>query len=164
MIARADTMRLRPFSALVPTLATGQWTDHGRALYAVRLLAARMMLFAIIEARPSFTHAVLAGGVLGLHQGSHPTLPSWPLSAPEVPAMLVASVAMGMVYPAWPAAIREALATVGAASPRCEACRLSGGDGEVVSRAQGGFDDYPAHITHACTACGNGWTETGAEQ
>ena len=159
MIARTDTMRLLPFSALVPTLATGQWTDHGRALYVVRLLAARMMLFAIIEAHPSFTHAVLAGGVLGLHQGSHPTLPSWYLSDPAAPALLVASVAMGVVYPTWPAAMREAQASVGEGSPCCPWCQA-----EAVPRSQGGFDDYPSHITHACPACGNGWTETGAEQ
>ena len=152
-------MRLRPFSALVPTAETGQWTDHGRALYAVRLLAARMMLLAIVNEHPRLTHAVLVGGVMGLFPGPHSTLPCWPLGAPEVPALLVASVSAGHYYAAWPAALREALANVGAASPCCPWCRAEG-----VPRSQGGFDDYPEHITHACPACGNGWTETGAEQ
>ena len=152
MIAHQDTMRLRPFSALVPTLRTGQWTDHGRALYATYWLAARMMLAGIVSHYPGVTHAVLRDGAIGIHPGPHPTLPSWPLSAPEVPALLVASVAAGVVYASWPGALREAMRERGAASPRCEACGSVG-----VPREQGGFDDYPSHITHACPACGNGW-------
>lgn len=149
---RPDTMRLRPFSALVPTLRTGQWTDHGRALYATYWLAARMMLAGIVSHYPGVTHAVLRDGAVGIHPGPHPVLPSWPLSAPEVPALLVASVAAGVVYASWPGALREAMRESGAVSPCCPWCNAEG-----VSRDQGGFDDYPPHITHACTACGNGW-------
>ena len=158
MIAHQDTMRFRPFSALVPTAETGQWTDHGRALYAVRLLAARMMLASWTERFPAFTHAVLVAGVVGLRQGPHPTRPSWPLNALEVPSLIVASVAMGVEYASWPGAWRMAMRESGAASPRCAGCNT-----EAVPRSHGGFDDYPEHITHACPACGNGWTETGAE-
>ena len=157
MIARTDTMRLRPFSALVPTAETGQWTDHGRALYAVRLLAAQLLLARWITLGARFL--VLDGGRVGPWAVEVDGLSCWPLASIEAAQILCASVAAGERYQGWAKAWRMAMRESGAASPRCAGCNT-----EAVPRSQGGFDDYPEHITHACPACGNGWTETGAEQ
>lgn len=189
---------------------TGQWTDHGRALYALRRLTACHLLARWTQAGGAWL--VLNKGVCEVRSTPDDSAPCWPLDSREAEQILTASVAMGHRYAGWDRSSRWAMresgaasnvskpervtcdecqgeghfdedpsdptnkcdkcdgtgslcddcqsppseCKCGAASPCCPWCRAEG-----VSREQGGFDDYPEHITHACPACGNGWEERG---
>lgn len=155
-----DTMRApnRPYGWIARCLLTDQWTDHGRALHALRRLTARHLLFRWSQAGGQWL--VLNKGVCEVRSTPDDSAPCWALDSREAEQILTASVAMGHRYAGWDRSSRWAMRESGAVSIRCESCALSGDAGEVVARDQGGFDDYPPHVTHACLSCGAGWAQS----